>query len=99
MYLSRKYFTKDLHDKLIIMNTEPVMTKYKVVIDRDKCIGAGTCADLAGLTFKLSDIDRKVELIDQDGNSDDEKLMAAQACPVGAIKVINTATGETVWPK
>jgi len=83
----------------MIMNTDPVMTKYKVEIDRDKCIGAGTCVDLAGLTFKLNDLDRKVELIDQDGNSDEEKLLAAQGCPVMAIKVINTATGETVWPK
>lgn len=88
-----------MHDKLMTVNSEPVMTKYKVEIDRDKCIGAGMCVDLAGLTFKLSDEDHKVELIDQDGNSDEEKLLAAQTCPVMAIKVINTATGETVWPK
>lgn len=81
------------------MNDEPVMTKYKVVIDKDKCIGAGTCVSLADLTFKLGEVDHKVELIDQDGNSDEEKLLAAQACPVMAIKIINTATGETVWPK
>lgn len=87
-----------LHDKLMLMNEEPVMTKYKVVIDKDKCIGAGSCVDLANLTFRLGD-DNKVELIDQDGNSDEEKLMAAQSCPVMAIKIINTATGETVWPK
>lgn len=88
----------DLHDKLMIMNDEPVMTKFKVVIDRDKCIGAGSCVDLAGLTFKMG-MDNKAELIDQDGNSDEEKLLAAQSCPNMAIKVINTATGETVWPK
>jgi ferredoxin len=80
------------------MNDEPVMTKYKVVVDKNKCIGAGSCADLAGLTFKLGE-DKKAELIDQDGNSDEEKLLAAQSCPVMAITVINTATGETVWPK
>jgi len=77
---------------------EPVMTKYKVEVDKDKCIGASSCVSLAGLTFRLGD-DGKAQLIDQDGNSDEEKLMAAQACPNMAIKVINTATGETVWPK
>jgi len=82
----------------MIMNDEPIMTKYRVVVDKDKCIGAGSCVNLAGLTFRLGD-DNKVELIDQDGNGDEEKLVAAQACPVMAIKIINTATGETVWPK
>lgn len=81
-----------------MMNDDPVMTKYKVIIDKNKCIGAGTCTSLAGLTFRIGD-DGKAELIDQDGNSDEEKLLAAQACPNFAIKVINSATGETVWPK
>ncbi len=89
---------RDLRDKLMIMNEEPVMTKYKVVIDKNKCISTGSCVNLAGLTFKLEE-DGKVGLIDQDGNSDEEKTMAARACPVMAIKIINTATGETVWPK
>jgi len=89
---------RDLRDKLMIMNEEPVMTKYKVIIDKDKCIGSGACVNLASLTFKLG-IGGKVELIDQDGNSDEEKTIAASACPVMAIKIINSATGETVWPK
>jgi ferredoxin len=88
---------KDLRDKLIVME-DPVMTKYKVVVDRDKCIGAGSCVDLARLTFRL-DEEGKSSLIDQDGNSDEEKLLAAQSCPNMAIKVINTETGEVVWPK
>jgi len=80
------------------MNSEPVMTKYKVVIDKDKCIGAGSCINVAPLTFRMG-TDNKVELIDQDGNSDEEKTLAATSCPVGAIKIINTETGEAVWPK
>lgn len=82
----------------MIMNDEPVMTRYKVVIDKDKCIGTGSCVNLSSLTFRLG-IDGKAELIDQDGNSDEEKLLAASACPMSAIKVINSETGETVWPK
>jgi len=88
----------DSRDKLMIMNDEPVMTKFKVVIDKNKCIGAQSCVNLAGLTFRMGN-DGKAELIDQDGNSDEEKMLAAQACPNMAIKVINTATGETVWPE
>lgn len=87
----------DLHDKLMVMD-DPVMTKFKVVIDKTKCAGCGSCVALAGLTFRLGE-DGKADLIDQDGNSDEEKLTAAQACPMSAITIINTATGETVWPK
>jgi ferredoxin len=82
----------------MIMEDKPVMTKYKVEIDREKCIGATTCTALAGLTFKMGE-DGKVEIIDQDGNSDDEKLTAAQSCPVMAIKIINSETEEIIWPK
>lgn len=88
---------RDLRDKLVIMD-EPVMTKCKVIIDKEKCVGTGGCVGLAGLTFRLGE-DGKAELIDQDGNSDEEKLMAAKACPIKAIKIINTETGETLWPK
>ena len=80
------------------MEDKPIMTKYKVVVDKSKCIGAGTCVAMAGLTFELGD-DNKVAIIDQDGNGDEEKLVAAQSCPVMAITIINTETGETVWPK
>ena len=98
VYSREKLFMRSLRDKLMIMNDEPVMTKYKVVVDKDRCIGTGACVKLAGLTFRIGE-DDKVGLIDQDGNSDEEKYLAAQSCPVNAIKVINTATGETVWPK
>lgn len=88
----------DLHDKLMVMEENPVMTKCKVIIDKNKCIGTGGCVGLARLTFRLGE-DGKVAIIDQDGNGDEEKLVAAKACPMSAITIINTETGETVWPK
>jgi ferredoxin len=80
------------------MGDEPVMTKYKVVVDQNKCIGAGSCVAAAALTFRLNEAN-KSEIIDQDGNSDEEKLLAAQTCPTGAIMVIDTVSGQKVWPK
>ncbi len=77
---------------------DPVMTKYKVVIDQNKCIGAASCVATAVLTFRLNSSD-KSEIIDQDGNSDEEKLLAAQTCPTGAIMVIDTVSGQKLWPK
>jgi len=80
------------------MDNKPVMTKWQVVVDEEKCTGCGGCIAVSVLTFRLGS-SGKAEILDQDGNSDQEKLLAAQACPVEAISVINTETGEKIWPK
>lgn len=72
--------------------------KYKVSVTREKCIGAGSCEALASNVFKLDEQNIAV-VISQDGNTDAEKLLAAQSCPTNAITVIDTETGEQVWPK
>lgn len=72
--------------------------KYKVSVTREKCIGAGSCEAIAPNVFKL-DEENIATVISQDGNTDDEKLLAAQSCPTNAITVIDTETGEQVWPK
>ena len=73
------------------------MGKYKVQVLRDKCIGAASCVALAAKVFQL-DKQSKAVVISQDGNSDDEKLLAAQSCPTGAIVVVDAATGKQIWP-
>lgn len=73
-------------------------TKYRVEVNQDRCIGAKSCVAGADLTFRLSEQGR-AEIISQDGNSDVEKLMAAQSCPTKAISVFDSETGEKIWPK
>ncbi len=77
---------------------KPVTTKYQVKVDVEKCIGAASCVAVAVKTFLLNQ-ENKAEVISQDGNNDQEKMLAAQSCPTGAIEVIDTTTGEKVWPK
>jgi len=73
---------------------KPEKTKYRVVVDGSKCMGCGTCESVAEKTFKVG---RVAEVVDQDGNTDEEKLLAAQSCPKEAIDVWE---GEKkVWPK
>ncbi|MBU0708732.1 ferredoxin [Patescibacteria group bacterium] len=74
------------------------MSKIKVQVDPNKCIGCGTCVALAGNTFRLNEQNIS-EVIDQTGDSDDDKLTAAQSCPVGAIKAVDSISGEVLWPK
>lgn len=73
------------------------MTKYTVKVDRAKCIGAASCVAIAAKTFKL-DAEQKAVVITQDGDNDDDKLLAAQSCPTGAIIVVDEK-GNQIWPR
>ncbi|MBI3954615.1 ferredoxin [Candidatus Collierbacteria bacterium] len=77
---------------------KPVKSKYQVRVKASKCIGAASCVAIAVMTFKLNE-NNLAEIIDQDGNVDEEKMLAAQSCPTTAIEVVDTESGEVVWPK
>ncbi|MCB9554223.1 MAG: ferredoxin [Myxococcales bacterium] len=70
---------------------------YRIVIDREKCIGAGTCVTEAPATFQL-DGDDRATVLDADGDDDQSVLWAAQGCPVSAITLYREDTGEKVCP-
>lgn len=72
--------------------------KYKVEVIRSKCISAGSCEVIAPNVFELDEEGIAI-VVSQDGNTDDEKLLAAQSCPTNAIIVTDTETGEQVWPR
>lgn len=71
--------------------------KYQVTVINDKCIGAASCVALAPGTFKMNE-DNIAEVISQNGDPDDMKLLGAQSCPTAAVIVVDTETGEQVWP-
>ena len=58
----------------------------KPKIDREKCIGCGTCAALAGNTFRMTD-EGKAEVYNETGDDADTIKIAADSCPVGAISL------------
>ena len=74
------------------------MAKYKLEVDRDACIGDGLCADEAPGTFEMDDEDKAV-IINEDGDSPETILEAAQSCPSDAIIVYDKESGEKVWPE
>lgn len=71
--------------------------KYEIRILNDKCIGAASCVAISPKTLKLNE-QNIAEVISQD-DTDDNKLLAAQSCPTSAVEIIDTTTGEIVWPK
>lgn len=72
--------------------------KYKVQVVRDLCIGAASCIAFSPDTFEL---DNEKKAIIKEGSQETEEnlMMAAQSCPTKAIIIIDTETGEQVWPK
>jgi ferredoxin len=71
--------------------------KYEIKILNDKCIGAASCVAIAPQILKLNE-QNIAEVISQN-DTDDNKLLAAQSCPTSAVEIIDTTTGEVVWPK
>lgn len=74
------------------------MSKYKIEIDRELCIGDGACCGEAPSTFEMDDENIAV-VTNADGHTDEEILQAAQVCPVDAIILTEKDSGKKVWPE
>ena len=70
--------------------------RYKIVIDRDLCIGAESCAIVAPEVFEM-DSENKAVLKNATGANDQTILMAAQSCPVAAI-LLYDEEGTQIYP-
>lgn len=68
----------------------------KIVIRRDLCIGAASCLAVAPKTFDLDDENIAV-VTDMKAHTDEEILLAAQACPTAAIFLYDE-DGNQIYP-
>lgn len=60
----------------------------KITIDKNLCIGCGTCVVIAPKTFKLNE-EGKAELIEPPEDNEKTIQEAIDSCPVAAIKSTN----------
>lgn len=72
--------------------------KLKIIIDREECIGDSACEADAPNTFAMDD-DNKAIVVDPQGDDMECIQAAAEACPVECIRLIDEATGQTVYPE
>ncbi len=71
--------------------------KYKILFDRENCIGAYACLAVAPDVWKEGDDGKAIlerEIIDEDDLQ--RQIEAAKACPVNVIKIVDAETGEEV---
>jgi ferredoxin len=66
---------------------------YIPTIDESSCIAQGDCMDLLPEVFKVDD---RAAVIGT--GPDDLILAAARECPVEAISIVDSETGEQVYP-
>jgi len=66
---------------------------YIPTIDESSCIGQGDCMELLPEVFQVDDCARVVGT-----GPDDLILAAAKECPVEAISIVDSDTGEQVYP-
>ncbi len=71
--------------------------KLRITVDHDICVGNAMCETFATNTFALND-NRQSEAVNPEGDSLDLILEAAENCPVSAIRVEDSETGETLFP-
>lgn len=69
--------------------------KYTVRIDARVCVGTSNCAEAAAEAYEMDD-NAVPHLLPS--ATDAGILAGAEACPVGAITVIETSTGIQVYP-
>ncbi|QEC47073.1 ferredoxin [Baekduia soli] len=66
---------------------------YVPHIDELACAAHGDCQDIAPDVFRVDDIAVVIGT-----GPDDLILKAAQACPSAAITVVDSTSGETIYP-
>lgn len=70
------------------------MSTYRIVIDRSLCSGFGACTAHAPTLIELDDSGLATQ---RTGETDDESILdAADSCPMGAIAVYDSHSGEQV---
>ena len=68
------------------------MSSYRIEIDRSLCSGFGSCAEMAPEIFALDEGGIAGARV---GETDDASVLdAAASCPMGAISVVEVASGR-----
>ena len=71
--------------------------QVRASVDHMRCVSNAMCLAIAPGVFAHNE-QRQSEVVDPSGGSAEDIVEAAENCPVSAITVTDTVTGETIFP-
>ncbi|HEX2316823.1 MAG TPA: ferredoxin [Thermomonospora sp.] len=72
-------------------------TRWLVEVNRRTCIGSGVCASAVPGHFTV--VNGKSQPVEERVEPDEEVLDIADMCPMGAIRVVDEASGKVLVPE
>lgn len=72
-------------------------TRWRISVDRGTCIGSAVCVGTMPDRFQL--VDDRSSPVAEEIEPDEDVLGVAESCPVEAIRVTDTATGQVLAPE
>ena len=86
------------YDNLLL---DTVRSRFHILIEPSLCLAFGGCESIAPKVFvvdKSKHINPKARVESETADTLDRIVMAAQACPTKAIKIIDRYTGNQIYP-
>lgn len=86
------------HDNLLL---DTIKSRFHILIEPSLCLAFGGCETISPKVFvvdKSKHINPKAKVQSETADSLDRIVMAAQACPTKAIRIIDRYTGNQIYP-
>jgi molecular chaperone DnaJ len=86
------------YDNLLL---DTIRSRFHILIEPSLCLAFGGCESIAPKVFvvdKSKHINPKARVQSETADTLDRIVMAAQACPTKAIKIIDRYTGNQIYP-
>ncbi|HEX2306620.1 MAG TPA: DnaJ domain-containing protein [Nitrososphaeraceae archaeon] len=86
------------YDNLLL---DTIRSRFHILIEPSLCLAFGGCESIAPKVFvvdKSKHINPKARVKSETADTLDRIVMAAQACPTKAIKIIDRYTGNQIYP-
>jgi curved DNA-binding protein CbpA len=87
-----------VHDSSLL---DTIRSRFHILIEPSLCLAFGGCESIAPKVFvvdKNKRINPKARVESETADTLDRIVMAAQACPTKAIKIIDRYTGNQIYP-
>lgn len=101
--ISQKFAKSEFKNNLVHDSSllDTIRSRFHILIEPSLCLAFGGCESIAPKVFvvdKNKHINPKARVESETADTLDRIVMAAQACPTKAIKIIDRYTGNQIYP-